>query len=102
MSQLFAVFREWGEAWDISVPASGQAHWDAHRACLAALADRGVLEAGGPFEGTREVMLLVRAASEEEAEREVAADPWTRHGLLRTTRIMRWRVAAGAAAGLRS
>jgi uncharacterized protein YciI len=92
---LFAVLRQWGEAWDLAVPANRQAHWDAHVAFLDDLARSGVLQAAGPFDGDRDVMLLVRAATAEEAEAHLAGDPWTRDGLLRTTRVARWRVVAG-------
>ncbi|WP_346767164.1 YciI family protein [Enterovirga aerilata] len=92
---LFAVMRERGSGWDASSPADRQPHWEAHLAFLRELAGHGALQAAGPFDDGLDVMLLVWAATREEAEARLAADPWTVHGLLRTTRIARWRVAVG-------
>ena len=36
---------------------------------------------GGPLEGTRDVLLVVRAANVSEIADRLAADPWTQHGL---------------------
>ncbi len=49
----------------------------------------------GPLEGTGEVLLVFRAPSPDEIDRRLAADPWTRSGILSTTRIARWDLRLG-------
>jgi uncharacterized protein YciI len=49
----------------------------------------------GPLEGGEDVLLIFRANSRDAVERHLAADPWTRSGILSTIRIARWNLRLG-------
>src|SRR6516162_4251913 len=49
----------------------------------------------GRLEGTTEVLLVFRADSENEIDERLKADPWTRSGILSTSRIARWNLRLG-------
>lgn len=49
----------------------------------------------GPLEGSREVLLIVRADDAEEIERRLADDPCI-DGMLETTRIAPWTLRLGS------
>jgi uncharacterized protein YciI len=51
---------------------------------------------GGPLEGTADVLLVMRAASAEDARGRLAADPWTVQDLLRVSRISPWTLRLGS------
>ena len=61
----------------------------------------GLLEAtggvvlAGPLEGTDDVLLVMRAETAEDAEKQLQADPWTSLKLLRTEKIMPWTLRIG-------
>ena len=44
------------------------------------------------LQGDREVLLIVRAASEEEIRQRFAPDPWLRDGTLSIVSIERWTI----------
>ena len=50
-------------------------------------------------EGTTEVLLVFRADSENEIDERLKADPWTRSGILSTSRIARWNLRLGEVDG---
>jgi len=62
---------------------------------MNALEAEGSARLAGPLEGTGEVLLIFRAESADEIERRLAADPWTRSGILTTMRIARWNLRLG-------
>ncbi|MGH9867654.1 MAG: YciI family protein [Candidatus Polarisedimenticolia bacterium] len=72
-----------------------QADWAAHRSFMNSLVEEGFVVLGGPLEGTPDVLLVVRAATPDEAVSRLEEDPWTRHDLLRTTRAVRWELRLG-------
>jgi uncharacterized protein YciI len=51
---------------------------------------------GGPLEGTADVLLVMRAASADDARDRLAADPWTVQDLLRVSWISRWALRLGS------
>jgi hypothetical protein len=55
----------------------------------------GFVVLGGPLEETIDVLLIVRAQSEEEITGRFAQDPWTPMDLLRITRIDPWNLRLG-------
>jgi hypothetical protein len=57
---------------------------------------RGFAALVGPLEGTRDALLILRAASPAEIEDRLAADPWTRSGLLITRQISPWQLRLGS------
>ena len=80
-----------GPGWHDSEPLEGQEDWRAHADFMNALVAEGFMLLGGPLAGTRDVLLIVRAADEAEIEARLAADCWTRKDLLRTRWINpRW------------
>jgi uncharacterized protein YciI len=89
----FAVVRARGEGWDASVPMREQAGWDEHAAFMDGLAGEGVVVLGGPVgEGERQFLLIFEAASAEEVEERLAADPWAPTRQLRIASIEPWTV----------
>ena len=50
---------------------------------------KGIARLGGPLEEGDDVLLIFRARNKDEIEQDLAADPWTRSGILTTTRIAR-------------
>jgi uncharacterized protein len=95
VERAFVVLRSRGPAWDESQPLEGQAGWPAHAAFMDGLFDEGFVALVGPLEGSREALLVVRAASTEENVERLAADPWTTDGHLVTRQISPWQIRLG-------
>jgi uncharacterized protein YciI len=93
---LFAVFRMRGPAWQDARPLEGQPDWAGHASFMNALASEGFVRLGGPLEGSADVLLIVSAASADEARARLAKDPWEGNGLLRTVRIVPWNLRLGS------
>lgn len=55
----------------------------------------GFVLLGGPLEGTPDVLLIIRAENVEEIHSRLAADCWTRNGLLSFTQIVPWTLRLG-------
>jgi uncharacterized protein YciI len=94
--RLFAVTRKRGPAWDGARPMEEQPHWRAHADFMNGLHDEGLILFGGPLAGTPEVLFAMRAASAEEIESRLAADPWVGNGLLELVRIVPWTLRLGS------
>jgi uncharacterized protein YciI len=93
--QTFAIFRRRGPAFDPAQAVEGQAGWAPHAAFMLALAQEGFLLLAGPLGDREGALLVVRAESEAEAEKRIAADPWTHDQVLETERVARWDVRIG-------
>jgi len=98
MRQLFVVIRTRGPAWQDGRPLESQADWGGHASFMNGLAKEGFVVLGGPLEGTADVLLVVRAATPDEARSRLAEDPWTRKDLLRITRVAPWTLRLGSLA----
>lgn len=92
---LFVVIRRYGPPYDPGKPLEAQPDWEAHRVFMNALEAEGVVRLGGPLEGSGEVLLVFRAGDEQEIGERLAADPWTRSGILTTVSIRRWDLRIG-------
>jgi uncharacterized protein YciI len=95
-SALFAVIRRYGPPFDPQKPLEAQPEWEGHRVFMNALEAEGLARLAGPLVDTGEVLLVFRAASEGEIQERLAADPWTRSGILSTVQIARWDLRVGA------
>ena len=96
MKHLFAVIRERGPAWDDSRPLLEQQDgWHAHAEFMDALAAEGFVLVAGPLEGTRNVLLIIRAQDEDEVRGRLAEDPWMRTDQLRIAEVREWRLRLG-------
>ena len=95
MTNAFMVLRSRGPAWDESKPLEGQADWTAHAMFMDALHEAGFAALVGPLEGTRDALLILRAESAAEIVERLAADPWSKSGLLVTRQISPWRLRLG-------
>lgn len=98
MRQLFAVTNSRGAGWDDSCPMEEQDDWRSHAAFMDALVAEGFVLLGGPLEGTRDVLLIVRANDAQEITSRLSADPWVVKGLLVATRIVPWTLRLGSLA----
>ena len=96
MRQLFAVIRTRGAAWNDAVGLEEQAGWRAHADFMNALEAEGFIAMGGPLEGTRDVLLIVRARDAAEIAARFERDPWSGDDLLRITRIAPWTLRLGS------
>ena len=94
--RLFAVIRTRGPRWNDAEPLEGQEDWRGHADFMNELVAEGFMVLGGPLTGTRDVLLIVRAASERAVEARLAADCWSVKDLLRTVRIGPWELRLGA------
>jgi uncharacterized protein YciI len=94
-SKLFAVLNTRGPAWDHAKPMEEHADWRAHADFMNALLAEGVIVLGGPLEGTRDVLLIVRAENEAEVERRLAPDAWMLNGFLQRRWIAPWKLRLG-------
>ena len=71
---LFAVINTRGPNWDDSKAMEGQVDWRGHADFMNGLAAEGFVLLGGPFKGTRDVLLIVRAEDKQEVEARLAPD----------------------------
>lgn len=94
--EFFAVITVRGPRWNDAQPMEGQEDWRAHAEFMNALVEEGFILLGGPLVGTREVLLIARADSEQAVEARLAPDIWRRKDLLRTRQIAPWRLRLGA------
>jgi len=95
MERAFMVLRSRGPAWDESKPLESQADWTAHAMFMDALYEAGFAALVGPLEGTPDALLILRAASAAEIVERLAADPWSKNGLLVTKQISPWHLRLG-------
>ena len=104
-SEIFAVMRTRGPAWNDAAAMEEQVDWRVHADVMNALADDGFIVLGGPLAGTRDVLLIARATSEAAIAARLADDCWSVNGLLKTLWIRPWRLrlgGLGSAAPLRA
>ncbi len=93
---IFAVLRKRGPGWKTSFPLEAQENWDGHASFMDTLATEGSVVLAGPLESTSEALIIMRADSPQEIEETLATDPWTRAGLLETTKIAEWTLRIGS------
>ena len=94
--KLFAVLNTRGPNWDDSKPMEEQVDWRDHADFMNQLVADGFVLLGGPFKGTRDVLLIVRAEDRQEVETRLAPDCWVAKGLLRNLRIEPWELRLGS------
>jgi uncharacterized protein YciI len=66
--------------------------WGVHARLMDEWVESGFILLGGPLEGDREVLHVVRANSAEAVDERLAEDPWTQNGMLETRRVERWTI----------
>jgi uncharacterized protein YciI len=81
-----------GGPWDWSRDLRDQEGWDEHARFMDGLVDDGFILLGGPLEGERETLHVVRAASDEAIRQRFAEDPWHANGMLSVVSVERWTV----------
>jgi uncharacterized protein YciI len=96
MKRLFAAVRSRGAAWNDALPLEEQADWRPHADFMNALHDDGFVVIGGPLEGTRDVLLIIRANDADGIASRLESDPWSVGDMLRTTRIAPWTLRLGS------
>lgn len=98
MPHLFVVIRRYGPPYVPNRRLEEQLDWEGHCAFMNALEAKGIVRLGGPMEEREDVLLIFRAESKEAIEELLADDPWTRSGILVTTRVSRWELRIGVVA----
>jgi len=94
--RVFAVINTRGPKWDHGKSMEEHEGWRAHADFMNALVADGFILLGGPLEGTRDVLLIVRAENEAEVEARLADDVWMVNDLLRHRSIAPWTLRLGA------
>ena len=94
--RIFAVINTRGPNWNDDKPMEEQGDWRAHADFMNALVDDGFVLLGGPLMGTRDVLLIVRAADEAEVGRRLNEDIWVVKGLLQRRQINPWWLRLGS------
>lgn len=94
--RLFIVVSERGPNWNDAKSMEEHPDWRAHADFVNALVAEGFILMGGPLVGTRDVLLIVRAESEQEIAARLAQDVWVVTGLLRQRQITPWWVRLSA------
>jgi uncharacterized protein YciI len=85
---LWAVRRRRGGPWDWSRDLREQEDgWEEHAAFMDRLVGEGFIVLGGPLDGEREVLHIVRAQSEQAIHDRLAEDNWTQDGRLETVSV---------------
>ena len=97
--KLFAALNTRGPTWDHGKPMEEHEGWRAHADFMNALTAEGFVVLGGPLEGTRDVLLIVRAENEGEVERRLAPDVWMVNGFLQRRWIAPWTLRLGELPG---
>jgi len=69
-----------------------QSGWEEHAHFMDELVESGFLLLGGPLEGERETLHIVKAESEDAIRQRLAQDPWAANGMLTPTGIERWTI----------
>jgi uncharacterized protein YciI len=92
VTELWVVRRARGGPWDWSRDLREQEGWEEHADFMECLVDDGFIVLGGPLEGEREVLHVVRAGSEVEIRERLDADNWSANGMLTTTSVERWTI----------
>jgi len=98
--KYFAVTRERGPAWNVSISMRQQKRFAEHATFMDRLAEEGFIVLGGPLGYEAELkfsraLFLVRAESESAIEMRLDADPYTAMGMLRVTKIEPWQILLG-------
>ena len=95
----FAVIRTAGSSW-VEGGTAAQAGLSDHAAYMNALSDAGFIVFAGPLSGSEHhrlrVLLIVRAETEAEVRRRLAADPWARAHMLEVASVEAWNIFVGA------
>jgi len=91
---LFAVINTRGPAYRRGAPMEQQEAWREHADFMNALVAEGFVALGGPLPEP-DVLLIVRAESEDAIRARLAADPWHRMGLLAIKSISPWTLRLG-------
>jgi len=86
------VRRVRGPAWDPALPLRKQSLWTEHAAFMDALAAEGLIVLGGLLGDGAEVLLVFDSTSEDAVRARLAADPWSKAGLLEISRVEPWTV----------
>jgi uncharacterized protein YciI len=73
-----------------------QEEWRAHAEFMNALARDRFVVLGGPIDGTREVLLVVRASDEAQIQARLSGDPWSHNQLLCVSEIRAWTLRLGS------
>ena len=88
--RTFVVFRKPGPAWVQGQVTREQPGWDEHARFMDVLHDSGRVVLGGPYDDLSRVLLIVRCASQAEAEHLFDDDPWTEMGILQMDGVHPW------------
>lgn len=89
---IFAVTLVRGGPWDWSCDLREQQGFAEHASLMDTLVSEGFILLGGPLALDREVLHVIRAASEHEVRERLAVDPWHQNGMLTISSIRTWTV----------
>ena len=93
--KYFVVTNEHGSAWNESRSLMEQEGWAEHAAFMNKLVDEDFIVLGGPLGDGSRTLLVINTDTESTIRTRLAADPWTRMGLLRIGKIEPWEILLG-------
>jgi len=98
MKKTIALFLQPGPNWNPTKGVREQEYWDDHARFVDDLFERGVIMLAGPFapEGTGALVIL-NAASIEEARAIYSTDPWAHKEILQLADAKEWTIFLDAA-----
>lgn len=90
--ELYAVRQRRGGPWNWDRDLRAQDGFAGHARFMDHLVDSGFIVLGGPLQGEREVLLIVRAPDDEAVQERFADDPWVQSGMLALATVERWTI----------
>ena len=90
--EFYAVRQRRGGPWDWTRDLRGQVGFEDHARFVDGLVDSGFIVLGGPLQGDREVLIIVKAPNEDAVRKRFADDPWVRSEMLTLTTVERWAI----------
>ena len=90
--KTIAVFLRRGSKWNPDLPVREQAHWDEHARFMDALFDAGKVILAGPFADDSGSMVILAAASADDARAIFQEDPWAHQDILNARDFKEWTI----------
>ncbi len=96
MARTFAAIVQRTSKWDPSKPPQEQSGFEGHASYMHGLEAEGFITLAGLMLASTDVLFIIEAESEAEANDRLAQDPWRRDGFTRLTRLEEIAIRPGA------
>jgi uncharacterized protein YciI len=92
MNKAMVLFQQHGSAWDPHKPVREQAFWEDHARFVDALHAQGKILLAGPFADGTGSLVVLDAASPEDARALFRDDPWAQRDILVAADVKEWTI----------